>query len=308
MTALRRAAEDYLAMRRAMGFKLDHVGRLVADFVGYLDTAGAERVTTELALSWATLPRQAQPAWWAQRLVAVRGFARYLQALDPTHEVPPPGLLTRRFGRATPYLYSPADVAALMTAAEALAPPFRAATYRTLIGLLAITGMRVGEAINLDRDDLDPTAGLLRLRHTKFDKSRELPLHPSSTEALLAYTRLRDRRGPRTGVSSFFLSTAGTRLIYRNVLAVFTRLVGETGLQPRSPRCRPRLHDLRHSLAVHSLLDWYRDGADVANRLPVLSTWLGHAGPEATYWYLSAAPELLALAAERLANAQGQLP
>jgi integrase len=168
--------------------------------------------------------------------------------------------------------------------------------------------MRVGEAINLDRDDFDPTAGLVRLRHTKFDKSRELPLHPSTTEALGAYARLRDRRSIRTGESSFFLSTAGTRLIYRNVHAVFTRLVAEAGLQPRSPRSRPRLHDLRHSLAVHSLLDWYRDGADVANRLPVLSTWLGHASPGATYWYLSAAPELLALAAERLATAQGQLP
>jgi integrase len=306
MTELRAVADEYLAIRRAVGFKLDQVGYLLEDFVGFLETAGATRLTTELAVAWATSPHNATAAWWGQRLSAVRGFARHLHLLDPTSEVPPTGLFPQRYGRATPYLLSRSDVAGLMTAARRLAPPLRAATYETLIGLLFVTGMRVGEAIGVNDDDIELTHGIVRIVHAKFDKARELPLAPSTVDALGAYVVVRDELQPRPKTPSFFVSTVGTRLYYRNVCAVFRRLVDEAGLELRSPGCRPRLHGLRHSFAVRTLHGWYQAGSDVQARLPLLSTYLGHTGPEATYWYLSAAPELLTLAAERLQSAQGE--
>jgi integrase/recombinase XerD len=160
--------------------------------------------------------------------------------------------------------------------------------------------MRVGEAIALDRDDLDPATGVLTVRHGKFGKSRELPLHPSTVSALADYARLRDRLCPTPRTPAWFVSTAGTRLIYNNVHYELHRLIHAAGLRPRSPRCRPRPHDLRHSFAVATLLDWYRDGTDVDAALPRLSTYLGHVEPASTYWYLTATPELLALVAARL--------
>jgi integrase/recombinase XerD len=306
MTELRAVADEYLTIRRAVGFKLDQVGYLLEDFVEFLETVGATRITTELAVAWATGPNNATPAWWGQRLSAVRGFARHLHLQDPTSEVPPTGLLPQRFGRTTPYLYSRADIAGLMTAARRLTPPLRAATYETLIGLLFVTGMRVGEAIGLNVDDVDVTDGLVRIVHAKFNKARELPLAPSTADALRAYLVLRDELQRRPKATSFFVSTVGTRLYYRNVCAVFRRLVDEARLERRSACCRPRLHALRHSFAVRTLLGWYRAGDDVQARLPLLSTYLGHTGPDTTYWYLSAAPELLALAAERLESAHGR--
>jgi len=303
MSALREAAHDYLALRRALGYKLESQEPLLAGFVCYLEQAGAATVTIELAVAWATQPTDADPVWWSKRLSVARGFARYLQTVDPATEVPPAQLLPYRCRRATPYLYAPAEIAALMAAAGGLASPLKAATYQTLIGLLAVSGMRVGEAIRLDRDDVDFEHGLLRIIKSKFGKSRELPLHPSTVRALEAYARQRDRLCPKASSPSFFVSTAGTRLWAANVRGAFARLARTVGLEPRSPRCRPRLHDLRHSFAVASLLDWYRAGVDVQTRLPLLSTYMGHVEPAATYWYLQAAPELLALAARRLEQA-----
>jgi integrase len=300
MSPFERSLRDYLMMRRALGFKLERPAQLLADFVGYLDRAGARHITTELALHWATRPVEADPSWWGMRLSVVRPFARYLRTLDPRTEVPPPDLLPFRSPRATPYLYSRADVAALMAAARTMPSPFKAATYETLIGLLAVTGMRVGEAIGLDRGDLDRSDGVVTVRFGKFGKSREIPLHPGTVEALETYARVRDTRCPRSKTPSLFVSTSGTRLIYNNVHFEFHRLVDRAGLKPRSQRCRPRPHDLRHTFAVDTLIGWYRDGGDVEARLPLLSTYLGHRDPGSTYWYLSAAPELLALAARRL--------
>lgn len=300
MSALAEALDDYLSMRRALGFKLERAGQLLGGFVAHAERAGAEHVTLELALAWATQPAGTDPSWHAARLSAVRGFARYLSALDPATEVPPPDMLPHRPQRLVPYLYSPAEIAALLAAARDLRLPLRAATYATLIGLLAVTGMRVGEAIALDRDDVDLRHGLIVVRHSKFDKSRQLPVHPSTTRALSDYAATRDRHCPTRRTPAWFVSTAGTRLIYANVHEVFHRLTQQAGLQARSPRCRPRPHDLRHAFAVASLLDFYRDGGDVAARLPLLSTYLGHTHPGDTYWYLSAAPQLLAQATRRL--------
>lgn len=291
---------DYLAMRRALGFKLERPGALLADFVAFADRAGADAITTDLAVAWASQPAAADPSWWAARLSAVRVFARHLASIDPNTQVPPADLIPARSRRVTPFLYCAADVAALMAAAGRIRTPLVAATYRTLIGLLAITGMRVGEVIGLNRDDLDREEGVLVVRNSKFGKSREVALHPSTLDALSDYAATRKRHCPRPGTPALLVSSAGTRLHYKNVHHRFHQLTQAVGLAPRSARCRPRPHDLRHTFAVNTILGWYRTGAPVQARLPLLSTYLGHVDPGCTYWYLTATPELLALATDRL--------
>lgn len=304
MSALRRAVDDYIGLRRSLGFKLEDYPWALYDFVGYLEAVGASRVTAELALSWAVLPGEgAHPSYLAKRLCVVRGFARHLQAFDPSTEVPPVDLLPGRECRAVPYIYSDQDIAALMDVARSLTPRLRGATYATLIGLLSVTGVRVGELIGLDRDDVDLDGGALAIRYTKFNKSREVPLHPSTTLALRSYAAVRDEMCPRPKAPSFFVSTLSKRLVYVTVQHTFGLIARAAGLQPRSESCRPRLHDTRHSFACATLLDWYRSDVDVEAHLPLLSTYLGHARPELTYWYLSAIPELLSLAAQRREHA-----
>ena len=298
--SLRDALEDYLALRRALGFRLATAGRLLGQFADWLEARGASTITTADALEWAVLPAGASPAWQAIRLAAVRGFAAYLHGTDPSAEVPPAGLIRRGNDRATPYLYSDAEISAIITAAGTLRPRFRAATYQALISLLAASGVRIGEALALDRGDLDADDGVLIVRDSKFGKTRLVPLHPSTTAALTRYSALRDEHHPRPAAPALFLSTAGTRLLHSNVGLTFTQLTRQAGLTRRSASCRPRIHDVRHSFAVATVLCWYRDGADVAAMMPRLSTYLGHADPKHTYWYLSAAPELMALAGDRL--------
>ena len=301
MSPLHQRLADYLAIRRAMGFKMERHEKLLAQFVDYLTVNDAGTVTLEDALAWATSPTTSDPRWWAARLSMVRGFAVHLHALDPAHQVPPPGLIRHRTRRTVPHLYTDDEVTALVRAAGQLpGSPLRAATYQTLVRLLAVTGMRVGEAIRLDRQDWDGGLGLLTVRHTKFGKSRQLPMHPTSTAGLQDYLDLRDHLLPHAHTDALLLSTQGFRLRYNRVSDTFHRLLGPSGVTPRPSATRPRIHDLRHTFAVASLLDWYRNGADVPAMLPRLSTYLGHADPKHTYWYLSAAPELLALAADRL--------
>jgi integrase len=297
---LRDALASYLALRRALGYRLVRPEKLLNQFLTHLEATHQNIVTVQNALTWAQQPTNGASNWWGYRLSTVRGFATYLHALDPTHEVPAAELLPQRPQRATPYLYSDADVTALMTAANSLSTPLRRATTATLIGLLAVTGIRVGEAIALDSNDVDLNTGRLLVRHGKFDKTRELWLHPTTLDALQRYQRLRDRAAPVTGTSAFFVSSAGTRLLYCNVHNTFHRLVARAGLTPRSTSCRPRIHDLRHSFAVQAMIDAYTTGQDGQVRLTLLSTWLGHVHPASTYWYLSAAPELMAVAGLRL--------
>ncbi len=297
------AAADYLATRRAMGYKLAYQGHMVGQFAAYLEGVAAEHLTIAHALAWAKQPADAAPVWWAVRLGTVRGFARFLSTLDPATEVPPVGLLPEPSHRIVPYIYSEQDVARLLEAAGRLCPEHRADTYQTLIALVAVTGMRVGEAVRLDHHDVDLDEGLLTIRNTKFGKSRQLPLHPTTVEALAAYARRRDERRPKPKSPSFFTSAIGTRLLRDNVCTVFPRLVRKTGLRSPNRLRPPRLHDLRHSFAVRCVIGWYRDGLDVERRLPLLSTWLGHAAPAHTYWYLSAVPELLELIADRIDTA-----
>ncbi|MGH8991391.1 MAG: tyrosine-type recombinase/integrase [Acidimicrobiia bacterium] len=300
MSTLDDRLEDYLALRRSLGYKLERAGNLLAQFVAYCDAAGAETVTLDLARAWATLPEDGSDYWFAFRLSVVRGFARYLVLVDERTEVPPADVLPMRARRATPYLYTPEEVVRLMAAAENIPTPLRRATLATLVGLLYVTGMRIGEAIRLDQTDVDCRQDLLVVRDSKFGKSREVPIHPSTVAALRAYQKHRDDLCPLRTSPAFFVSPAGTRLLYCNVHLAFLGMVRDAGLTARSATCRPRPHDLRHSFAVSTLVRWYRDGEDVQARLPQLSTYLGHVHPANTYWYLSAAPELLGLAAARL--------
>lgn len=302
MSRLRDSLGDYLMIRRALGYKLERAEKLLGQFIDYLEGLGVELITVEHALAWARLPAGGI-SWFAFRLSAARGFAAYLHALEPAHEVPPANLLPRRSRRATPYLYSEQEIEALIGAASSLRSALRVATYQTLIGLLAVTGMRVGEAIRLDRDDLNTRVGVLTVRNSKFGKSREVPLHATTTQTLRLYLRRCDRLLPTPKTEALLISPAGTRLLYCNVSHTFLGLVDRAGLRPRSASCRPRLHDLRHSFAVRTVLDWYRADVDVQARLPLLSTYLGHVHPANTYWYLSAAPELLSLVGERLERA-----
>lgn len=304
---LRASLRDYLAVRRSLGFKLTRDGLLLEQFISFCEQAGAGRVTNEVALAWVTAPAQASPAWLRMRLSVVRGFAGYLQATDPATEVPSTGSLPVR-RRPIPYLYSDTDIAALMAAARTLRRPLSAATYETIIGLLDVTGMRIGEAIRLDRVDVSFPDALLTIRDSKFGKSRQLPIQPSTVTALRRYARRRDALSPAPAEPSFFVHPAGNRLCYNSVQAMFHTLVRRAGLAARSPGPHPRLHGLRHSFAVATLAGWYRDGLDVGSRLPLLATWLGHADPKWTYWYLTASPELLRLASERLEASPGNLP
>jgi integrase len=291
---------DYLGLRRALGYRLARPEKLLVQFLDYLGQHDQSVITVVTALEWARLPAASTSNWWAYRLAAVRGFATYLHQLDPSHEVPPPDLLPQRPLRANPYLYSPAEIAALIEASVCLGTPLRRATFATLVGLLAVTGLRIGEAIGLDRDDVDASTGVLSVQHGKFDKQRQVLLHPTSIAALADYAALRDRLAPPAPTRALFVSNAGTRLLYCNVHATWKRILAHAGLRPRSGSCRPRIHDVRHSFAVAAMLDAYALGEDGQRRLTLLSTWLGHVHPGSTYWYVSASPELMAAASQRL--------
>ena len=300
MTALRQALADYLAVRRSLGFKLQQSERLLTQFISFLEDRGQEHVTIEAAVVWATLPVQGHRRWLNARLTVVRRFAVHMRAIDPATQVPPADLLPGQKLRATPYLYSGDEIASLMQVSAKLWGSYRQATYRTLIGLLAVTGMRIGEAIALHRGDLDMSKGVLTIRIGKFGKSRALPLHPSTVTAIGEYLSRRDRPRVPADETALFVSMTGRRLLYSSVHSTFRKLVQRAGITPRSAECRPRLHDIRHGYAVNTILDGYREDGDPSIRLALLSTYLGHTDPAHTYWYLSAAPELLKLAGDRL--------
>jgi len=300
MSSLHGKLEEYLAVRRAMGFKMERHEKLLGQYTGFLAANGEAVVTTENAVAWATLPAEARTRWHALRLSMVRGFAAWLNAGDPAHQVPPGRLIPYGGRGVVPYLYADEEIAALVREAGRLSGRLRAATFATLVRLLAVTGMRVGEAIRLDRADYDPAAGVLTVRDTKFGKSRHLPMHPTAVTGLDEYLRLRDEIMPRPQSPALLLTARGCRLRYERTWETFHAVTVSASLKPRSAACRPRIHDLRHSMAVATLLGWHRSGAAVQAMMPRLSAYLGHADPRHTYAYMSAAPELLALAAGRL--------
>ena len=238
MSPLRQTLFDYLAVRRSLGFKLGRAAGLLAQFITYAEERGEQHLRLSTMLAWATLPVNTHRNWLAKRLSLVRGFASHLHTIDPATEVPPADLLPWQRCRATPYLYSDDEVAALVTAATSLQTPYRVLTYQTLIGLLAVTGMRVGEAIALDRDDIDMTQGVLTVRLTKFGKSRELPVHPSTIEALGRYLCHHDRPRAAASVPAVFVSNTGTRLSYPNRRIDRVQVRSEA-THERKPFCQP---------------------------------------------------------------------
>jgi integrase len=300
MSSLRQTLADYLRVRRGLGFEMPQDDRLLEGFVAFLEHAGAERITTELALAWARQPAGVHPHRWRQRLSVARGFARHLATIDPDSEIPSTDLLPGTRQRLPPHIFTDEEIVALMTAARQLTPPSRAARHETLIGLLAVTGMRPGEAIALDRADVDLHRGVVHVRAGKQKKQREVPLHATTVSALGDYARQRDARFPAPSTPAFFIGARGRRMGREELNRTFNALVEQIGVQCRGARQRPRPHELRHSLAVHTLIDWHHAGEDIDRRMPRLSALLGHADPASTWWYLEAVPELMALVSQRL--------
>lgn len=307
MNTLTQKLNDYLDMRRALGFKLSKHEPELRKFIAFLHAQAAAFITTELALAWAQQPRHTLPSHRAQRLGMVRDFARYLSASDPRTEVPPQGLLPAQPQRAQPYIFSDEEILALVRGAAALGPTagLRSHTYATLFGLLAVTGMRIGEILALDRDDVDLQHAVLTVTKGKFNKTRLIPLHESTARKLRAYLRRRNSSPAKT--SAFFVSECGARLNRCAVRRIFIRVSCLIGLREATDSHGPRLHDLRHTFAVRTLINWYRAGLNVEQRLPLLSAYLGHAKISDTYWYLSAVPELLGAVSTRLNNYLGDL-
>jgi integrase len=302
MRNLRDGVEDYLVLRRGLGFKLKRHGRFVREFVVAMEQRGETRITTRFAIEWSTELQHLHPSEWTARLSGVRSFARYWKAIDAETEIPPDGLLPFRPRRANPYLYADEEIQRLLASAKDMPAQFRLQpmTYHCLLGLLAVTGMRISEALNLELRDADWKESLLTIRSTKFGKSRLIPLHPTTKEVLADYASQRHKYFPDRPTAVFFPSKTGARLDEGQVRRVFYRLSRQVGIRGALASRGPRLHDFRHRFAVETLLRWYRSGEDVSRRLPILSTYLGHGHVTDTYWYLTNTPELMASAGERL--------
>jgi integrase len=300
MTDLRSTLERYVNMRQGLGYKFQRQSQRLAEFVSFMEKRKAVTITTKLAVEWATLP-PGRNASWVLRLTAVRGFARHVASLNPKTEVPPPGILPP-LKRPKPHVYSDAEINALLAAALALPPAdgLRRWTYHCFFGLLAVTGLRLSEAVGLQRDEVDLDAGVLTVRQSKFGKSRLVPLHLTACAALRSYSERRDAHlGSRCG-PHFFVAESGGRLPQPSIRRVFIQLSREIGLRRPGDRTGPRVHDFRHRFAIRTLIGCYREGTDVEKKLPALSTYLGHTWVRDTYWYLSACPELMQEAARRL--------
>lgn len=296
MTTLRVAVQEYLTLRRGLGFKLHDAGTALLKFVAFMAQHRAAYVTSRLALAWAQQSPTVQPTEWARRLSVVRTFARYRRATDPRTEIPPDGLLPYRPKRAQPYLYSDEEIRRLLRAALTLPAKdrLRPWTYHGLFGLLSVSGLRLGEARNLQLQDVDLRAAVLTIRGTKFGKSRLVPLHGSTRDVLANYLTRRHRCWATRPVSSYvFVSSRGNQLDVGAIHRIFYVVSRQIGLRGPSDSHGPRLHDLRHRFAVKALLRWYRAGEDAERRLPVLSAYLGHVHVSDTFWYLSAWPELM---------------
>jgi integrase len=294
MNTLREAVRDYLEMRRSLGFKLRETGKLLSAFVKFLEEHRSSFITTQLALAWAQQPSTVQPAEWAHRLSVVRTFARYRSATDPRTQIPPPGLLPFQPKRARPYLYSEEEIRRLLHAALGMSYRFERGKLRPwafycLFGLLSVTGLRLGEARNVELSDVDMKTGVLTIRGAKFSKTRLVPLHASTCAVLANYLTRRQRHWAGRTVSSYlFLSSWGNRLDGGEIHRTFFALSRQIGLRGPSDSRGPRLHDMRHRFATNTLVQWYRSGQDPERRLPLLSAYLGHVHVADSQWYLEA--------------------
>jgi len=306
VSQLRALLAEYLGLRRSLGYKLERAEELLADFVGHKEASASSHISVDAALGWAVVPANALSNWRAQRLGVVRSFARYCNAIDANHRVPPTGLVPRGAWRPVPFIYSDEQVSVLMRAAKELRHPLRAATLEAVVGLMAVSGLRVAEVVRLEDADVDLREGTITVRASKAGKSRLLPLHPSAVLALRNYATVRDHWRPQPKTKRFFVSSTGTALATTNLGAAFVEVLSLAGLRYRGRR--PRLGDFRHSFAVNTLVSWHLAGEDVNAKLPLLSAYLGHVSPASTYWYLSASPELLSAALGRLETSAGERP
>lgn len=306
MTTLRQAVQEYVNMRRDLGFKLQEASKALLDFVTFMEEHRAPYITQALALAWAQLPTDVQPAHWARRLSFVRQFARYRSAFDPRTQIPAQGLLPFQPKRARPYLYSDAEIRALLRAALDMSYRFKRGALRpwvfhALFGLLSVSGLRLGEARNLEVQDVDLSDAVLTIRGAKFGKTRLVPLHPSTCAVLADYIRRRTRHWKQRPVSSYlFVSSRGNRLDAGEIHRTFYALSRKIGLRGPSDSHGPRLHDLRHRFATRTLVRWYQSHQDPERNLPLLSAYLGHVHVADTQWYLSGSPELMREAMRRL--------
>ena len=306
MNTLRQAIDEYIGMRRNLGFKLKDTQRSLLEFAAFMEQRQAPFITEALALAWAQQPVNVQPAHWARRLSDVRIFARYRKGADPRTEIPSPGLLPFRPKRAKPYLYSDREIQDLLRAARNLSDcgersALRPWVYYCLYGLLSVTGLRVGEARSLELTDVDLDAVLLTVRHAKFDRVRLAPLHRSTCEVLADYIARRQHHWAGRQVSPWlFVSSRGNQLDASDIRRTFYALSRQIGLRGANDSHGPRLHDFRHRFATKTLVNWYRHDQDPERLLPVLATYLGHVHIADTHWYLEASPELMGEAMRRL--------
>jgi integrase len=298
------AVNEYVAMRRKLGFKLRRTAHELPRFAAFLEREGAPHITTTLALRWALEDPDSSVVTRSDRLAMVRRFAAWRRATDPGNEIPPSGLLPRRYERPAPYIYSDDQVERLVAGARSLPSTrgIRGLTCSVLFALLAVTGMRVGEAVALDRSDIDLEAGVLSIREGKYGKSRFIPLDPTTQRALADYAKETAARFPASKMPALFVSERGRRMSAWSAGDNFIKVLRGLELRSLSDGRRrgrgPRLHDLRHRFAVYTLIRWYRAGADIDREMPKLATYLGHTSVAEVYWYLQAVPELLSAATD----------
>lgn len=304
MSKLRKALDEYLSIRRSLGFELRIMGSSLHNFVSFMEREGNAHITTELAIRWSKMPANAQPSTWSWRFGMVRLFAAWYSATDPQTEVSPDGLPPHQYCRKPPYIYSDDEIEKIIQVAGELpsSKGLRGLTYLTIFGLLAVTGMRVNEVLSLDRQDVDLEEGILHIRRTKFGKSRFVPVHSSTTNVLKVYAGTRDRILSTLTTRAFFVSERCNRITEWSARYTFAKVSQKIGLRiyAKGHGRGPRLHDMRHRFAAQTLIQWYSKGLDVEREMPKLSTYLGHVHVNDTYWYLEAVPELLQLATERL--------
>jgi len=306
MKSLTTSLHEYIKVRRSLGYQLKESERYLKKFIKYLKKKGSQYITVKLTLEWATLPQNVKRSYWSRRLSIVRLFAQYRMAEDRRTEVPPSCLLSQQPNRATPYIYSEKEIKQLLEACQLLSSRgLRHHTYFTFFGLMAVTGCRISELISLNRDDIDVKNNWIIIHNSKFNKSRLLPLHQTTIHQLKKYNKIRDQF-PVDDINAFFLSDRGRRITEWSARYVFIKISKQIGLRDPLDSNGPRIHDIRHSFAVKTLLDWYRKGINIDKKIALLSTYLGHKKPTDTYWYVTGTPELLAQATTRLEKNIGE--
>jgi integrase/recombinase XerD len=306
MKSLTTSLHEYINIRRLFGYKLEVSERNLKNFITYLKKKNYPYITAQVAMEWATLPQNVKRSYWSRRLSIIRLFAQYRMAEDPRTEVPPSYLLSQQPNRVTPYIYSDKEIYQLIEAClSLLSLGLRHHTYFIFFGLMAVTGCRISELISLNRDDLDVKNNWIIIRNSKCNKSRLLPLHKTTMQRLKKYSKVRDQF-PVHDVNAFFLSDRGTRITIWSTRDAFIRISKQIGLRGLSDSHGPRIHDIRHTFAVKTILNWYHDGININKKIMLLSTYLGHKKPTDTYWYITGTPELLAQAINRLEKNIGE--